>query len=144
MALTKEALAEKLNGMEYGDEIDTVLLKDAKAFRLLIVYGASDDLMEFDGFESDELNAYNGTTAHVDFLGLLPERNSFEGDGSDDAELHNFFHRRERSKPIKAVWHDIGPVSWTFDTDIPHATFDILEDGRVYCRGIVIFLGDLE
>jgi hypothetical protein len=34
-------------------------------------------------------------------------------------------------------------TSWSYETDIPHATFDVLEDGEVYCRGIVFALADL-
>lgn len=41
-------LAEKLNGRAYGDSFDDVK-QEAKESGLVIVYGASDDLMEFDG-----------------------------------------------------------------------------------------------
>ena len=34
-------------------------------------------------------------------------------------------------------------VSWSYLTDIPHKTFDIMEDGEIYCRGIVFSLDDL-
>ncbi|MRW88815.1 KTSC domain-containing protein [Duganella sp. FT80W] len=35
---------------------------------------------------------------------------------------------------------DVGPI---YRTTVPHATFDIMEDGIVYCRGIVISVVDL-
>ena len=33
--------------------------------------------------------------------------------------------------------------AWTYMTDIPHATFDVMDDGELYCRGIVFALADL-
>lgn len=46
--ITAKELAEKLNGRAYGDSFDDVE-QEAKESGLVIVYGASDDLMEFDG-----------------------------------------------------------------------------------------------
>ena len=46
--ITAKELAEKLNGRAYGDSFDDVK-QEAKENGLVIVYGASDDLMEFDG-----------------------------------------------------------------------------------------------
>ena len=46
--ITAKELAEKLNGRAYGDSFDDVK-QEAKEIGLVIVYGASDDLMEFDG-----------------------------------------------------------------------------------------------
>ena len=43
---------------------------------------------------------------------------------------------------MKAVWGEEG-YSWTYETAIPHATFEILEDEEKYCRGIVFDIKDL-
>jgi hypothetical protein len=43
-------------------------------------------------------------------------------------------------KYIDAVWCE-GEYSWTYKTNIPHATFDIWEDGEKYCKGIVFVKG---
>ena len=51
--ITAKELAEKLNGIAYGDSFDDVK-QEAKESGLVIVYGASDDLMEFDGAIYDE------------------------------------------------------------------------------------------
>lgn len=42
-------LAARLDGAEYPLRPSRELLAEAKAAGLVIVYGASDDLMEFDG-----------------------------------------------------------------------------------------------
>jgi hypothetical protein len=49
---------------------------------------------------------------------------------------------RKTARKIEAVWAEDG-YSWTYRTDIPHATFEITEDGEPYCRGIVFALADL-
>ena len=33
--------------------------------------------------------------------------------------------------------------AWIYRTEIPHACFDILENGEKYCKGIVFSLNDL-
>lgn len=46
--ITAKELADKLNGRAYGDSFDDVK-QEAKESGLVIVYGASDDLMELMG-----------------------------------------------------------------------------------------------
>ena len=137
--MTKEELAAKLNGNEYLDEISAELEAEAKASGLLVIFGASDDLMEFRGVVHDECGAYESTTALIDANGLLPTREDID----DDDVLENFFVRRKTAKQIKAIWHDSGEYAWTFETDIPHTTFEIVEDGDKFCRGIVLALADI-
>lgn len=47
--MTKESLAAILNGRTYGDEITKEEEAQAKAAELVVIYGASDDLVEFGG-----------------------------------------------------------------------------------------------
>ena len=42
------------------------------------------------------------------------------------------------------MWHDEGGPCWTFETDIPHETFTIMEDGEPWCIGMVFSMKDLE
>jgi hypothetical protein len=46
---------------------------------------------------------------------------------------------------IKAVWdpEDID-ASWKIETEIPHETFDIMEDGELFCRGVVFHVDDVK
>jgi len=141
--MTKEQLAALLNGSEYGNEVSEVERKDAAAAGLVIVYGTSDDLLEFDGAIYDEAAAWNGVTVRVINADLLRSWESICDDG-DEAECERYFKDKARSKEIKAIWHDSeGEYAWTLETDIPHATFDIMEDGEKFSRGIVFSLSDL-
>ena len=41
------------------------------------------------------------------------------------------------------LWCSEHPFSWTYETPVPHATFDVMEDGDLFCRGLVIAVSDL-
>ena len=58
-------LAEKLHNTEYPINIPQDILDEAKANRLVILCGYSDDMMDFSGAISDEVDAMNGGTAIV-------------------------------------------------------------------------------
>ena len=62
-------LAEKLNGRTYGDSFDDVL-EEAKQSGLVIVTGASDDLMEFNGAIYDEGDCFDGGRVYFDKDGV--------------------------------------------------------------------------
>lgn len=136
--VTKESLAAALNGGQYPFNPPKDIVEQAKAAGLLIIYGASDDLMEFDGAFRDEVSAYNGTTAYLDRNGVL-DRDQCES----DEEIADFVIRKRRARAVEALWASEGDYSWTFATDIPSASFEIMEDDAPYCRGIVINIVDL-
>lgn len=138
--MTKEELAKQINGREYPLELTKEESDQAKAAGLVVVFGASDDLMEFEGAIYDEQGAFEGGSALVDGSGLLPERDQID----DDATLEDYFERRKTAKKIDALWCEETGYSWTFKTSIPHATFEIAEDGGTYCRGIVFALADVQ
>lgn len=141
--MTKEELVAKLVGATYENFVcrrgnppvlTSEITAEAKRHGLVIVYGASDDLMEFHGAIDDEIGAYNGTTAYIIGSGLL------KNDCNDEACPY-FLKLQESANTIEACWDQDG-YSWTFKTDIPHVTFEITEDGEKYCRGIVFELAD--
>ena len=144
--MTKEELAAVLNGIEYPayKSITPDQKAAAKAAGLVIVFGASDDLMEFEGAFRDEVGCYNGGQAKVDTKGVL-DRSQVDDD--DDEAIADFVARSKTAQSIEAMWNDsvsdASVPSWTYMTDIPHATFDVMDDGELYCRGIVFALADL-
>lgn len=140
--MSKEKLAAELSGIQYPAHrsITADQIASAKAAGLVIVFGASDDLMEFEGAIRDEFGCYNGGTAWVDAKGLL-DRSQI--DDEDDDAIADFVKRRTDAKSIQAIWDQDG-FSWIYETDIPHATFDVWEAEDGYCRGIVFALADLK
>ena len=138
--MTKEQLATQLNGREYGAEITKEEEKLADKCGLVVICGASDDLVELRGAIHDELGAYGGKTI------LIHSKGAMEEDHECECDYCGFKAMKAKCAKIEAVWGT--PVStvaaggdsysWTYKTGIPHATFDILEDGEKFCRGIVI------
>jgi hypothetical protein len=137
--MNAKELAAQLNGIQYPVRIPKTLTDAAKAAGLVIVYGASDDLMEFEGAIYDEVGCYDGGTAFVDAKGLLPDRDSIE----EDDELKDYFARQPIARQIEALWCQEGEYSWAYETDIPHETFEVIEGDEKYCRGIVFALADV-
>ena len=129
---TKETIAAALTGSEYPFDVPKDIAAAAKAAGLLIIYGASDDLMEFDGAFRDEVGCYDGGHAYIDASGLVDR----DEDASDE-EIADFVIRKRTSHRIDALWGSDG-YDWTYSTDLPHATFEIVEEGHPYCRGIVL------
>lgn len=139
--LTKEELAARLNGREYTEEITKDEEAEAKAAGLVVVFGASDDLMEFKGAINEEIGA--PSAAIVDAYGLVPSRDDLVDNITemDDAQIAAEFSRRiSGNSEIKAIWTCGGEYCWEYETTIPHATFDIMEGGEKFCRGIVFDL----
>lgn len=145
--MTKEELAERLNGREYGNEITVQEEKIAKESGLVAVFGGSDDLCEFRGAIYDEFGAYNGGEFAINEKGqIVPtEIEDRDEDVLDRYHVTDTVKRMIASAVmIRAKWSDGRGYSWVIETDIPHATFDILEDGEKFCRGIVFSMADLK
>jgi hypothetical protein len=128
-------LAVQLHGREYRDETTDAEEYEAKLNGLVIVFGASDDLMEFRGAVNDEIGAWEGATAYFTKSGLLVNE-------CDNEDCPHFKRLMKAASTIDAKWDTEG-YSWVYETTIPHVSFDILEDGEKYCRGIVFALSDV-
>jgi hypothetical protein len=142
--MDEKKLAEQLDGISYPvnqTKSFKELARLAKENRLVIVCGESDDIMAFYGAIDDEVGCYDGCGAFVDAQGMIPSRDSID---QDDETLHNWFHRKAVAKPIAALWCNEPNISWTFRTHIPHYTFNVMEEGSIFCRGIVFSLDRLE
>lgn len=127
--------AELLNGREYGCEITKEESEEMAKQGVVIVYGESDDRMEFRGAIDDEVGCFDGGRAYLSRNGL------FENKCCEDCCPYAKAER-EKCMKIDAVWVKDG-YSWVYETDIPHECFDIVEDdGAKYCRGIVFELSE--
>jgi hypothetical protein len=133
--MTPQEAAAKLDGGEYRKEVSVEMARALRDAGLVAVYGASDDLMEFEGAIREEVGCYDGGTALLTRAGLL--NNECEND-----DCPHFAKIKEMATPIHANWDERG-FSWTYETSIPHAKFVIKEDGENYCEGIVFALADV-
>lgn len=110
-------IADALDGSEYPLYVPASISKQAMECGVQIIYGESDDLIEFEGPFRDELGAWI----------------------SEDGGTRDYVSSEGRR--ITAVWGETEKVSWTYRTDIPHETFRIIDedddDDETYCIGIV-------
>ncbi len=135
--MNKEQLAAKLNGREYGNEISKSECADAKAAGLVIVFGYSDDNIEFRGAIEDESGCGEGTSIYLHREGILASH-----DRECDCYFCGYTESVKKCAEITTIWSD-DEYSWKYQTDIPHASFDIREGDEKYCRGIVFELAAL-
>lgn len=142
--MTKEQMAALLNGREYGSEITREEHQLAKASGLVVIFGYSDDNMEARGaWGEDEFGAYEGGTWKVSPRGILKSWDDIDHDNEKECEAY-FQTKITAIATLKAIWAPKDPeCSWAYELDAPHATFDIVEDGELYCRGIVFAVADL-
>jgi len=140
--MSKESFAATLNGREYGDEITEAEETMAFANGLLVVFGYSDDNVELRGAVRDEIGMYDGgrfsMTSEGAVMLLLEDMAPTEKE-----EAREYFRKDALPRiSVDCVWSpsDEPSLSWRYSTTAPHATFDVMEDGEVYCRGIVIDL----
>lgn len=134
--MTMKEFAQQLNGREYDYQMFSGQESHmAKENGWVIVTGASDDLMEFEGAMYDEGGCFDG--------GKVFFSKEAVWNGEDDKSAF--------PNCIEAIWCDKeildengNVILWTYETDIPHETFMVYEDGRPYCKGIVFSVADLK
>lgn len=138
MSVNAKQIATALQAIEYPVDrsISRELCEQAKKAGLVIVYGISDDIMAFGGAIEDEVGCFGGGTAYLTGQGLVKNE-------CDDDRCPYFSERLAEAVTIEALWCEGGNYSWTYRTEIPHETFEVVEDGLPYCRGIVFALADV-
>lgn len=139
--MNKEKFAQLLNGRQYGDEITREEEKLAREHGLLVCFGASDDLLEFRGIVYDEVGMYNGGLAFLvkkkgDKIDIMSEYDFNEAQKIING--NNLSFELPKVKIIAEWYPNDLKCAWRIKSDLPHATFDIMEDDELYCRGIVI------
>jgi hypothetical protein len=139
---TKETFAALITGRQYRREINKPESELAKASRLLVIFGASDDLVEFEGLFTDEAGLPNaGQSIMFDEDGIIPDFSEFQDGDRTEGEYKKYFKRKESAKTIQPFWCKAGQdFTFYFETELPHATFEIFDGEEAYCRGIVIQL----
>ena len=139
--MNAEILSKKLNGVDYRNETTAKIETEAKNHGLVIVFGASDDLIEFRGAIHNEVGAFGGGSAFVTKEGLLENK-------CDNEDCPYFILEQEKAREIKAEWcpekNGETYASWEITTDIPHHTFEVMEECELYCIGLVFLLEDVK
>jgi len=128
--MTIKEFANMLDGREYMHEITPEEEALAKELGFVVVYGYSDDNVEFSGAIRDEVGCYGNTTI------LLKDGEILQTNG-DECERCKLWQKYvDKCKKINTLWCK-GEFAWMYETDMPHETFTILDDGEKFCQGIV-------
>ena len=131
--MTINDIANKMLGSEYPVMDRDDVFEKAKESGIVIVFGVSDDLLEFRGAINEEIGAYGGTTVYLNQSGIVQNLCEYEDCPYFKKELNAAKHS------IKAIWSpaDMPATSWRISGTMPFEKFDIMEDEAIYCRGII-------
>ena len=144
--MTPQEFAGSITGKEYPFSLTSEERELAKANRLLVLWGQSDDLLELDGITRDEAGAWNGVMARVDPEGVLPiskDGTLLSDEPTTIQECIVLADRYRQSWKVKAEWCPEGTnLSWEISVDdtLDQAEFMVLEDGKPMCKGVVALL----
>lgn len=133
--MNAKELTNMLNNRSIGNETTEEIEIIAKNNGLVIVFGASDDLIEFRGAINDDAGCYDGGQIPFNQSGL-PVNKCY------DDNCPYYAKELNSARLIHAIWC-VGEYTWSYDTDIPHETFRIMDGEDKYCQGIVFALKDV-
>ena len=157
---TIEDLAQLLDGNEYRDELYNeygINVSDiCKNNKWVIIYGASDDLIEFNGFIDDEDGAWDGALCKLvkpgDFYLKNEDEETYKKSKNykfvpiSENELNIIKNNNYKDTcVVEQLWcPDDSEASWQVNVKgVPFARFNIMEDEELYCEAAVIDLSSL-
>lgn len=136
--MTKEELADLLNGQDFRYALTPDIVKQARANGLIIICGDSDDLTLVRGARTAEFVTWPERCFLLDYEGAFP---SPEDETPEHQALN--MHRVQAAKKVASMWANSTP-SWKIYTDCPHARFMLMdEDGAPFSDSVVISEKDL-
>ena len=90
---------------------------------IVICYGWSDDLVEFDGAIDAEFDCWNGGQICID-------------ENGKKATSKKYY-------PISLIF-GVNGITWQYKTKIPHRTFNLFDEDDIFCRGIAFLAKDMK
>lgn len=144
--MTIKEFADGLTGRSLDFGISNIEAQRAKELGFVIVFGASDDLIEFEGAIRDEEYCSNGTVIYLTADGLFePKKYCPRHDGDVFVcECEFIKQKQDLCKTITVHWCGESGFTWAYETDIPHETFELYDEEEKYCRGIVFDISSLK
>lgn len=138
--VTKESIAAALDGVEYPLYSNHPIFSEAKEAGVVVVFGSSDDMLIVAGAVQDDDYVMGTAERLLGAEGLIGSKDDLD----TDEELEKYLELKKAAKRILVKWASEDEMSWTYETDIPHETFYIMEDDERYCRGIVFSIDELK
>jgi hypothetical protein len=149
--------AQKFNGREYPLRLTTAEKQSLKDAGLVVIHPHSDDCAEIEGAITDEASVYEGGKFLLTQKGVIDP--CFHGleqytsrhsrifierlEGEDFlVALKKFCGAARSAIKIEAVWGQDG-YSWQYRLDMPHAVFNLMEDGEIMAKCVVFHVDDM-
>lgn len=136
---TPEGFAMNFAGRQLGEEITLAEAIALKSAGMVAVFGFSDDTVEFRGAIHEELGAGE--------IKFSRKGKFFSAEAMESLESLVRDGTIDLMPPINVIqcrWGAPDSPDWTYETEIPHATFEVLEGDHPFCRGIVFRIADLK
>jgi hypothetical protein len=144
-----DLFASKLNGRQYRNEITAEEELEAKEKGFLVVFGASDDLMEVRGVVGDEFNVYCTDSTLLFYFYEKESVIRYTSNMSDRPEYETVLEiLQDFNVPLLKIKVEKyasrfkegteNEFAWNYSTEANYATFDIFDDGENYCKGLVV------
>ncbi|MDD2414093.1 MAG: hypothetical protein PHI94_02855 [Eubacteriaceae bacterium] len=134
---TIDAFVQQFNGREYKKEITPAEIDEAARAGLIIVFGKSDDTTVLHGAIEAECSTNNGGSIYLTEDGLFEEC---------PCDCIHARRAKAKAKSIQVNWCK-GPYVWSYQTDIPHQCFEIIDnqpsENLKFCQGIIFKAADL-
>jgi hypothetical protein len=149
--------AQKFNGRNYPLRLTTEEKQSLKDAGLVVIYPHGDDCAEVEGAITDEAGVFDGgvlllakegviNSTFYGFEQYIEERSKQLVDYLEPDQFLSYAERfcqdvRSAVK-INAIW-DEGGYSWQYKLSIPHATFDLMENGEIMAKCVVFHVDDM-
>lgn len=144
--MTPQEFADMINGRQYGDEVNSDEQRLAAKHGLVVVFGYSDDNVEFRGWIYDETGAYGAKGKAIRFTidgKILREPSEEEREVLEKFGVLDDVLNSPETASVRVWWRrEENSPCWTFEANFPHATFEVKEDDELFCRGLVFKLED--
>lgn len=149
--ITKEEMAAIITGRKYPFRLSLQEKTIAKTSGLVVIYGVSDDLLEFEGVINELLvGAYDETiTATITKDGQIIESMIKSSDCDKHSECFFFksWLQCQKTFTVASKWYSDGSDYYRNVTasKLPVATFEIKNNedtNNIFCHGIVIDLNE--
>lgn len=146
--MNAKELAAQLNGMAVGGKM-TEQIDVAEDHDLIIAYCTPNELFELKGAGDTDSDVYESTDLCVfvfdDEYCLFDKQSLGDKDDADDYEF-TAHEAAEKGNIIQAIAQpaDVAGAAWLVKPAFPHETFDLLQGGKVFCRGAVFSTGALK
>ena len=145
--MTLKEWAEKFNNMEYGSTDIADANDELSKEGIVAVIGASDDLCEFYGALYEEFDCYNGENLYwngTDFFTNGRKERFLDYVDNEYPEFFDICYKMFNENTYYIKISDGEDCQFVYDTNIPCEKFKVMEDGELYCEGLLFYIKDLK